>query len=202
MKVVDISSWQTDDEGNSTVKWQALVDEGIEGVIIKVGENGKLDEAFISHINKAVECGLKVGIYVFSHAASPEEAQAEADWTDEQIKTYLNGVCPELGIWFDAEHEDMTAGDVTAACSAFISNLNGKGYQVVGIYSGWKWLSDESGEQQIHMDQLADYVPYWVAQYNSVCDLKTEQPNKVIRIWQYTDHYSDDLPYDGNEYFE
>ena len=96
----------------------------------------------------------------------------------------------------------MTTGDVTAACSAFISALNGKGYEYVGIYSGWKWLSDESSEQQIHMDQLADYVPYWVAQYNRVCDLKTEQPNKIIRIWQYTDHYSNELPYDANEYFD
>ena len=202
MKVIDVSSWQADDDGNSTVDWQALVDEGIEGVIIKLGENGKLDDAFTSHANKAAEYGIKTGVYVYSHASSVEEAKAEADWTDEQIQMYLNGVCPELGIWFDAEDKDMIGGDVTAVCSAFISTLNEKGYQYVGIYSGWKWLSDESGEQQIHMDQLADYVPYWVAQYNSICDLKDEQPGKLIRMWQYTDHYSDSLPYEGNEYFE
>ncbi len=34
MKVIDVSSWQADDDGNSTVDWQSLVDEGIEGVII------------------------------------------------------------------------------------------------------------------------------------------------------------------------
>lgn len=202
MKIIDVSAWQADNDGNSTVDWQGIIEEGFEGVIIKLGENGVLDESFVSQVNKAVEYGLDYGVYVFSHAASVEEAKVEADWTDEQIKTYLNGKCPTLGIWFDAEHSDMTTGDVTAACSAFISTLNGKGYQYVGIYSGWKWLSDESSEQQIHMDQLADYVPYWVAQYNRVCDLKTEQPNKIIRIWQYTDHYSDELPYDANEYFD
>ena len=202
MKIIDVSAWQSDNDGNSTVDWQGIIEEGFEGVIIKLGENGVLDESFVSQVNKAVEYGLDYGVYVFSHAASVDEAKVEAGWTGEQIKTYLNGKCPTLGIWFDAEHNDMTTGDVTAACSAFISTLNGKGYQYVGIYSGWKWLSDESSEQQIHMDQLADYVPYWVAQYNRVCDLKTEQPNKIIRIWQYTDHYSDELPYDANEYFE
>jgi hypothetical protein len=90
----------------------------------------------------------------------------------------------------------MIGSDVTAICSAFISKLNSLDYTYVGIYSGWKWLSDESAEQQIHMDQLADYVPYWVAQYNSVNNLKLEQPKKNIVLWQFTDRYSDDLPYD------
>ena len=32
---------------------------------------------------------------------------AEANWVDKQIKTYLNGKNPELGIWYDAEDKDM-----------------------------------------------------------------------------------------------
>lgn len=192
MKLVDISAWQ------EKVDWEGIVNEGIEGVIVKLGENGALDEMFIDHVNNAVANGLKYGIYFYSDATTPDEARNEAIWVNDQVKTYLNGICPELGIWFDAEDKKMQKGDVTAACSAFISYLNEQGYTYVGVYSSYNWLANGI----IDMAQLADYVPYWVAQYNRVCDLKIEQPNKIIRIWQYTDHYSDQLPYDGNKYYE
>ena len=44
MKVVDISAWQ------EYIDWQALKDYGIQGVIIKLGENYRLDEMFIEHV--------------------------------------------------------------------------------------------------------------------------------------------------------
>ena len=40
MKVVDISAWQ------ENVNWQGLIDAGIEGVIIKLGERDTLDTMF------------------------------------------------------------------------------------------------------------------------------------------------------------
>ena len=72
MKIVDVSGWQADREGNSLVDWQGLVDAGIKGVIIKLGENLLLEESFISHVNKAVEYGLDFGVYYYSHAATVE----------------------------------------------------------------------------------------------------------------------------------
>ncbi len=41
MKVIDLSAWQTD------VDWQAIVDAGIKGVILKLGERDTLDEMFV-----------------------------------------------------------------------------------------------------------------------------------------------------------
>ena len=203
IKVVDVSGWQSDNDGNSLVDWQGLVDEGITGVIIKIGQSTTFSNDFIDHVNKAVQYGLKYGVYTFSKATSTDEAVQEAKSVDSWIKEYLNGQNPELGIWFDAEDESMTNGSdsVTAICSAFISKLNEIGYNYVGIYSGWKWLSKESAEHQIDIDELADYVPYWVAQYNSHNDLADEYPNANIVMWQYTDKYSDDLPYDAEEYY-
>ena len=111
---------------------------------------------------------------------------------------YLNGGCPALGVWYDAESQRMLEGDTTSICSTFVSYLNGIGYEYVGIYSSWNWLSYE-GSHYIHMEELEDYVPYWVAQYgNSSCSLAEENPEANIRFWQYTDHYSDDLPYDAS----
>lgn len=195
MKVLDLSAWQ------ENVDWQGLVDEGIEGVILKIGERNHMDDMFVDHVNKAVEYGLKYGVYYYAHASSYDEAVDEADIVGGWIEEYLRGETPELGIWYDAEDKSMLSGDVTACCLAFMNRLTDYGHQYNGIYSGWNWLSEE-GAHHINMDDLPDYVPYWVAQYNRRNDLLIERPDKNIRIWQYTDHYSDRFPYDGNIYYD
>lgn len=191
-KVIDISAWQTN------VDWQAIVDEGIGGVIIKIGERDWLDDMFIEHVNNAVAYGLEYGVYYYAHASNAKEGRTEADIVDKHIKTYLDGKNPPLGIWYDAEDPSMTYGDVTATCSAFVAELNARGYNYVGIYSSYNWLANGI----IDINQLADYVPYWVAQYYRENSLLKERPDKNIKIWQYTDCYSGKLPYDGNVYYE
>lgn len=192
MKVIDISAWQ------ENIDWEAVKANGIEGVILKLGERNNLDAMFIKHVNDAVAHGIKYGVYYYAHASNIVEAKKEAAWVDEQIKTYLNGRNPELGIWYDAEDKDMQSGNVTASCSAFVCALNEIGYTYVGIYSSYNWLANGI----IDVNQLADYVPYWVAQYYHENSFKQEFPNKLVRMWQYTDCYSAELPYDGNIYYE
>ena len=190
MKLIDISAWQTN------IDWNAVSRE-FEGVIIKIGESLSLDKMFITHVNNAVAHGLKYGIYYYTHARNDQEALQDSYWVNAQVKTYLNGKCPELGIWYDAEDNDMRQGNVTSVCSSFVASLNSFGYSYVGIYSSYSWFHS----RVIDMNALADYVPYWVAQYYRECSLKEEYPNKHIRIWQYTDHYSAALPYDANIYY-
>ena len=195
MKVVDLSAWQ------EHVNWQGLKEAGVEGVILKIGERNFMDEMFVEHVNNAVANGFKYGIYYYSHATNRQEAIEEADIVAGWLKEYLRGETPELGIWIDAEDEDMRQGDVTATCMTFLNQLTNHGHQYQGIYSSWDWFSAESSHL-IRMEELPDYVPYWVAQINSVNNLKEEYPNKLIRIWQFTDHFSDELPYDANVYYE
>lgn len=194
MKVLDLSAWQ------ENVDWQGLVDEGIEGVILKIGERNYMDSMFVDHVNKAVEYGLKYGVYYYAHACDYDSAVNEADIVAGWLEEYLRGKTPELGIWYDAEDSSMLNGDVTECCRAFINRLTEYGHQYNGIYSSWNWLSAE-GAHHINIDDLPDYVPYWVAQYNSRNDLLSEYPYSIIRMWQYTDHYSDEFPYDGNVYY-
>ena len=192
MKVIDLSAWQ------QSVDWDAMIAAGVKGVILKVGECNSLDNMFITHVNNAVKYNLQYGVYYYAHAVCIEEAQDEANWVDLQIKTYLNSENPSLGIWYDAEDKSMMSGNVTAVCSAFVARLNHIGYNYVGIYSSYDWLTNGV----IDVTQLADYVPYWVAQYYHQNDFKIENPNKTVRIWQYTDCFSNQLPYDGNIYYE
>ena len=193
MKVFDISSWQ------ENVDWDAVVAEGIEGVILKIGERSTLDEMFIDHVNAAVAHGMKYGIYYYAHACTHDEAVREAEQVNEWLQEYLAGVTPELGIWYDAESDRMTSGDVTDTCAAFLNRMTDFGYTYIGIYASWNWLSAE-GAHLIDIDSLPSYVPYWVAQYNSHNDLADKYPNAAIRIWQYSDHYSDQFPYDADIY--
>ena len=194
MKIIDLSAWQT------YVPWGLLVSEGVEGVILKIGEHSNLDDMFVEHVNNAVKHGLKYGVYYYGHAANYDEAAAEADQVADWLAEYLRGETPELGIWYDAESQRMLSSDnVTANCMTFLNRLTEHGHQYNGIYASWNWLSKE-GAHYIHLDELPYYVPIWVAQYSRHCDLKDEYPDRV-RIWQYTDHYNDSLPYDANIYF-
>lgn len=203
MYLVDVSAWQSGENGNSLVDWGGLLNAGVEGAIIKIGQGDNLDEGFISHVNAAVAHGLQYGIYYYATARNPQQAVEEAQHVDAWVKEYLNGTCPQLGIWYDAEdwHMLVDDDDATATCSAFVAYLNSVGYNYVGIYSSWNWLSSQ-GAHHINIDELAGYVPYWVAQYSSHNDLADEYPEANIRIWQFSDHMSDELPYDADLYYE
>ena len=150
MKVIDISAWQ------ENINWQALKDADIKGVIIKIGEKTHLDDMFITHVNNAVKNNLPYGIYYYAHASTIDEAIDEANWVDSQIKTYLNGKNPELGIWYDAEDNSMlkSSNNIAYIIGNFINRLNEFGYNYVGLYSSYNWLTNV-----IDLNLLADYIP-------------------------------------------
>ena len=176
-KVVDISAWQ------ENLNWQALKRANIKGIIIKIGEYHHLDDMFITHVNNAVAHNLPYGIYYYAHAATIDEAINEANWVDMQIKTYLNGQNPPLGIWYDAEDTSMLKYNINVAymIGNFINRLNELNYNYVGLYSSYDWLTNI-----IDLNLLANYVPIWTAQYYHENSFKLEYPNRICKIWQYT----------------
>lgn len=183
MKGIDVSAWQ------NNIDWQSVKNAGIEFVIVKLGQSNSLDEMFVSHINNAVEAGLKIGIYYYAKATSTDEAKQEAEWVDDQIKQLLNGQCPEMGIWYDVEDPCIVGSDITALCKAFIDPLIE--YNNVGIYSSYDWLTNGN------IDTVNLDVSYWCAQYNSECDFQ----HPKLKIWQYTDSLNiGGTNFDGNTY--
>lgn len=193
MKGIDVSYH------NGKINWQSVIDAECEFVIIRLGYgNRHLDPKFIENVNGALAAGLKIGVYYYSYALTVDSARAEAQFVQETLQQ--EGVNPELGIWFDMEDADgykerngmPDKETITAMCSAFICELNNSGYPYVGIYASYSWLTE-----RIDTAQLADYVPYWNAQWGS-CNNFTR-----ARMWQYTDR----LPiggqiFDGNIYYE
>lgn len=193
MKGIDVSYH------NGEVDWQAVADAECQFAIIRLGYgNRHLDPKFEDHVNGALSAGLKIGVYYYSYALNVEAAKAEAQFVQEILQEY--GLNPELGIWFDMEDADgykerngmPDNQTITDMCSAFICFLNEAGFSYVGIYASYSWLTEI-----IDTVQLADYVPYWNAQWGSSNDFPQ------AKLWQYTDRLKISGQYfDGNEYYE
>ena len=181
MKVIDISDW------NDHINWSHMIDEGVEGVIVKISEGRTLSELHGKHISAAAARGLSWGVYCYTHAKTAARAEEEAEAVMDALNALGCGA-PELGIWFDVEDPEVLALDkenLTAVCSAFISACNAKDYRA-GIYASLYIL-----ETSIGVEDLADYVPYWCAQYGtSECGFRDSYPDNILAGWQWTDCYS------------
>lgn len=193
MKVVDVSEW------NTNIDWSRLMDEGVEGVIIKISEGRTLSELHGKQIAGAAARGLKWGVYCYTHAQTTERAEEEAKVVMDALVALDYGT-PELGVWLDVEAPEVLAidkEDITALCSAFITACNAAGYQA-GIYASLYTL-----ETSIGVEDLADYVPYWCAQYGtSECGFHGSYPDHILAGWQWTDHYHiDEQNYDMSEWY-
>ena len=186
MNVIDLSDW------NENVDWSRLIDYGIGGVIVKISEGRTLSELYGKHIAAAVARGLKWGVYCYTHAQTTERAVQEANVVINALDALGYGT-PPLGIWLDLEAPEtinLDPDDVTAICSAFISTCNAAGYSA-GIYASLSTLTD-----CINVNDLAEYVPYWCAQYAEECDFMDYYPENRLAGWQCTDSYN----IDGNNY--
>lgn len=191
-KGFDISAWQEDYNGNSYFNIERMEQakaEGNEFVIIKLGEAFNVDEYFEQHINAALEAGLDVGVYYFSHAYTEATAVQEAEWVVNTLNAYgYTDWHLQAGIWYDYEEHTqlrayinagaLTSQDMTNCMSRFVNRLWQAGFNNVGIYSGYSLLWDET-----YAYSQMPSVPVWCAQYGSnECDY----PN--VKMWQYSDN--------------
>ena len=192
MLVTDLSDW------NDHINWSHLIAAGIGGAIVKISEGRTLSGLHGKHIAGAEARGLPWGVYCYTHAQTTERAREEAQVIIQALEALGYGA-PPLGIWYDVEAPETVgqdADDVTAMCSVFISTCNAAGYSA-GIYASLYTLTD-----CMHLDDLADYVPIWCAQYADRCDFQDYFPDKRLAGWQYTDsELIDGHCYDLSEWY-
>lgn len=178
MKVIDISDYQ------ENIDWSKVIEAGVEGVIVKVSEGRTLMELFAKHIAAACARGMKWGAYCLTRAPSDERAEQEATVMIDALEALGYGV-PDLGLWYDIEPDERdkySADELTAHASSFICTCNERGY-IAGPYGNYFTLN------KINTGDLADYVPYWIAQYSYINDFKNEHPELRVVGWQWTDKY-------------
>lgn len=190
-KGFDISAWQEDYNGNSYFNLERMEQakaEGNEFVIIKLGEAYNVDEYFEEHMTAALEAGLEVGVYYFSHAYTETTAVQEAEWVINMLNAYgYTDWHLQAGIWYDYEEHTqlrayinagaLTSQDMTNCMSRFVNRLWQAGFNNVGIYSGYSLLWDET-----YAYSQMPSVPVWCAQYGA-----TECDYPDVKIWQYSD---------------
>nr|DAW13038.1 MAG TPA: hypothetical protein [Caudoviricetes sp.] len=163
--------------------------EGNDFVIIKLGEAYNVDEYFEEHMTAALEAGLEVGVYYFSHAYTEATAVQEAEWVINTLNAYgYTDWHLQAGIWYDYEEHTqlrayinagaLTSQDMTNCMSRFVNRLWQAGFNNVGIYSGYSLLWDET-----YAYSQMPSVPVWCAQYGA-----TECDYPDAKIWQYSDN--------------
>ncbi len=171
---------------NEEIDWQKVKNAGIDFAMIRVGYRGYKtgeiheDSRYRENMVNAAQAGLKLGVYFFSQAVSPEEAEEEARYVLYMVRDHYLG----MPIAFDMEEvtetdriRDLTNEDRTEIAAAFCKTIRDAGYIPI-IYGSERWLTDK-----INMEDLQDDYGFWLASYHEV-SVSTDFPF-VFDIWQY-----------------
>ena len=181
---IDVSTFQQD------IDWQAVADSGIAFAFIRAGYRGYgkggivEDDRFRQNVAGACAAGLRVGLYFFSQAVTPEEAAEEAQWLVDAARDYKI----DMPLVFDWENIDqstvaagdtvrtaeMTGKDVTACAAAFCETVTAAGYDAAVYGNRWQ------GYYDYDFAQLKDYA-FWVSAPGTADDFYYAHD-----FWQYS----------------
>ena len=175
---IDVSRYQYD------IDFEAVKESGVDFVIIRLAyrgyESGRIvfDKYAHTNLEKAAEAGLDIGVYFFSQAITPEEAEEEAYFVLDAIKDY-SITMPIVYDWEsvsdpNARTANMDRKTLTKCCKAFLETIDAAGYRAMVYFN--------RRQAKYHMDisALKDYE-FWLAAYTDRMDF----PYK-IHMWQYT----------------
>ena len=162
---IDVSRWQGD------INWSQVAADDVSFVMLGTRSKGAVDPYFHRNIQQASAAGVKVGVYIYSLAMTPEMAVEEANFVLNLIHDYP----VSYPVAFDME--DSTQGtlskdELAAIANAFCGRISEAGYYPV-IYANNNWLANK-------LDMSKMNYPVWVARYSA----KPAYQNPVM--WQAT----------------
>lgn len=166
---IDISSWQRG------LDLAPLKEAGCEFAIIRAAQACRADSEGPGFYIAARQIGLPCGVYQYSEATSPTEAEKEARY----LLSLINGRPMPCGVWMDVETPEQLAlpNDVLLdAARAWCRAIREAGY-LPGVYS-----SELSAWSKFAPADLGEDVLVWVAHYG-------KSPAMPCDLWQYTDQY-------------
>ena len=176
-KGIDVSYHQGE------IDWQAVAADGVEFAIIRVGIRGYgtgkvvLDEMFEQNIQGAINNGIKVGVYFYSHSINQEEVEEEVNLVLEQLAPYkITGP-----VVYDAEKvsksrtSSISMEGRTAMAVTFCEAVKAAGYRPM------LYLNLDTAFTVFDLTQLEQYDK-WFAHYGT--DMYYPYDYK---IWQYSE---------------
>ena len=172
---------------NQHVNFDELAAAGCEFVMLRCGYRGYSagglvkDEKFDLYASEANRVGIKLGVYFFTQALTPEEAEEEAEYTLDLIEKYDIS----YPVAFDTEYiDDENARTNTTEisdelrseiCVAFCEKIKEAGYYPM-VYASENWF-----RRSLELEPLRQY-DFWAPQYLEENDFLYD-----FTIWQYTD---------------
>lgn len=175
---IDMSQWQ------GSVNWKKIKSAGVDFVMLRIGygkgrygnSSCAIDPKFSSYVNGAKKVGIPIGIYFYSYATTPKQAQAEAEFVIEQ----LDGVKVEFPVAYDLEDpsilEKTDNATRTEMTRTFMETIAAAGYTPM-FYTNKNWY-----DNYLDTEVLKDYE-FWYARYTYVEPNRTEYN---YGMWQAT----------------
>ena len=175
---IDVSAYQEE------IDWPTVAADGIDFAILRLGYRGYtegglfLDKTFEQNLQGALNAGLDVGVYFFSQAVTPEEAEQEADY----VCSALDGYDITYPVAFDwepisdesARTNGLDGETLTQCADAFCARVKEAGY-TPAVY-----FNQSLGYLRYDLRELTDYA-LWLAEYDTKPDFYYH-----FDLWQYT----------------
>ena len=165
---IDVSSH------NGTIDWDAVKASGVDYAILRIGYGdmryGAYDRQWQRNVAECERVGIAWGAYLYSYASNTNYASGEAD----RVISALNGLDPDLPIYYDMEDKAMDGSDYAALAATFCNKVEAAGYKV-GVYASKTWWETRL------TDPIFGNWEKWVAQWNSECTYTGS-----YTMWQYT----------------
>lgn len=176
---VDVSTYQKE------IDWQAVAGDGIDFAILRLGYRGYtegglfMDSTFETNLRGALDAGLDVGVYFFSQAITPEEAEEEANY----VLSVVEGYDIRYPIAFDwepispgsnARTDGLDNDTLTRCAGAFCAKVKEAGYRPA-VY-----FNQSLGYLRYDLRELTEYN-LWLAEYGSQPDFYYH-----FDLWQYS----------------
>ena len=181
---IDVSAYQGE------IDWSRVAASGVRFAMMRSGYRGygwgaiQKDPYFNANMRGALSNGIEVGVYFFSQALTPAEAEEEArlvlDWIRGYDVTYPIVFDWEEQDYNDSRTQNCDGNTVTACALAFCKVIEDAGYLPM-TYSSPKRVY----EGDLHLEYLQNY-PFWLANYTDGLTPTTFRYH--YDMWQYTSH--------------
>ena len=180
---IDVSAWQED------INWVKVAATGVRFAMIRAGYRGytkgaiQKDEYFDANMRGALANGIEVGVYFFSQAITPAEAEEEANLLLKWMKGY-NVTYPVVFDWEEQKYDNSRTkgcdGNTVTACAlAFCKVIEDAGYTPMTYGSPSKVYNGG-----LALEYLQKY-PFWLAHYT--INAAPTSFRYHYNIWQYSD---------------
>lgn len=172
----------SEDSGN--VDFEALREEGIDFVIIRVGARGygtgliSLDKNFTVNMEAAVKAGMEIGVSFDSQAVTVEEVIEEVQFVAANLIPYR--ISYPVALRMESITNDLARTDIldveqkTQMVETFLREMESEGYQVI-LYGDKGWLLSE-----ILSSEILDEYDVWLTDQNAVPDYPYQ-----FKMWEY-----------------